>query len=118
MEFEKINNTEIVITSSQPYLDIERDNDNPAKLNETPVHSHRYAWFMFAGSKVYATINKSIKEEDIQKENLSISLCRDAKDKQFWLIHKQDKVTVRHPRPVNIDELLNDLDSLINIQDG
>ena len=118
LEFEKINNTEIVITSSQPYIDIERDNDNPAKLNETPVHSHRYAWFMFAGSKVYATINKSIKEEDIQKENLSISLCRNAKDKQFWLIHKQDKVTVRHPRPVNIDELLNDLDSLINIQDG
>ena len=45
---------------------------------------------------------------------LAISVCRDQKNKEFWLIHKQDKVTVPTPPELDLDELNNDLDSLLN----
>ena len=98
---------------------IEQDKNNPNKQIEIAIPSHRDAWFNFAGKKTKASVNKSITPvEEMQKEKLAISLCRDAKDKQFWLIHRLDKVTVPPPRPIDIDELNNDLDSLINLQDG
>lgn len=119
LEFEKRNNTEISIVWSEPSIKREQDNSNIEKESEISAPSHRYAWFIFAGKKARASVNKSLTaEEEMQKELLAISLCRDAKDKQFWLIHRLNKVTVPPPRPIDIDELNNDLDSLINIQDG
>lgn len=119
LEFEKKNNTEIVIEWSKSSVIIEQDKDNPDQQTEKIIPPHRFAHFKFAGKKTYASMNKSIRtEEENAKEMLAISLCRDAKDKQFWLIHRLDKVTVPPPAPVDIDELNNDLDSLINIQDG
>ena len=119
LDFEKKNNTEIVISWSKPSVKIEQDKDNLEQQTEKVIPPHRYAHFQFAGKKTYASVNKSIKaEEEIAKEKLAISLCRDAKDKQFWLIHRLDKVTVPPPTPVDIDELNNDLDSLMNVQDG
>ena len=119
LEFEKRNDTEVIIEWSKPSIRKELDKDNPDLQIERVIPPHRYAHFLYAGKKTYASINKSIKlEEEKVKELLAISLCRDAKDKQFWLIHRLNKVTVPKPAPVDIDELNNDLDSLINIQDG
>ena len=64
--------------------------------------------------KIKVSVNKSIKpEEESRKEILAISNCRDATNKQFWLIHKLDKVMVPQPQRVDIDELIKQLESLL-----
>ncbi len=119
LEFEKKNNTKVEILWSKPTTHKEKAKDDLEQIVEVAVPPHRYAVFDFAGNAFLASVNKSIKpEEEKAKEKLAISLCRDAKDKTFWLIHRLDKVTVPPPVPVDIDELNNDLDSLINKQDG
>jgi hypothetical protein len=50
----------------------------------------------------------------MQKEYLAVSLCKDSKGNRFWLLHKAAKITVPSPEKVDLDELNNDLDSLIN----
>ena len=76
----------------------------------------RYATFILGGKKQHATVMKAVKlEEEHQKDKLAISNCRDEKGTMFWLIHKADKVTVPVLPPVNIDELNNDLDSLLRM---
>ena len=75
----------------------------------------RFATFQLGDVQQVASINKGVKSEDeLQKEKLAISNCRDSKGEQFWLIHLIDKVTVYKPAPVDIDELNNDLDSLLS----
>lgn len=60
---------------------------------------HRYAYFMLGGKHQNASVNKTItEEEEKQKELLSISHCRDAKGKLFWLIHRSDKVIGSYTR--------------------
>lgn len=54
------------------------------------------------------------KEDEDHKELLSISNCRDSNGKLFWLVHRSDKVTVPPAKPVDIDELNDDLDKLLN----
>ena len=62
-----------------------------------------------------ASVNKSLKKEyEDRKELLSISNCRDANGKLFWLVHRSDKVTVAPAQPVDIDELNDDLDKMSN----
>lgn len=119
LEFEKKNNTEIIITWSKPSIKTEQDKKNPDQQIVISLPAHRFAWFIFAGKRTKASVNKSITpEEEKAKDLLAISLCRDAKDKQFWLIHRLNKVTVPLSRAIDIDELNNDLNSLINIEDG
>lgn len=114
LEFEKRNNTEIIITMSTPATEVEIDKDG--NLQEKQLPPHRYAYFTIENKKVYASVNKSVSnDEETKKECLAISNCRDAKDKPFWLIHKIDKVTIPPPSPVDIDELNNELDSLLNM---
>ena len=104
-EFEKKNNTEVVITVSKP--------EGKSPMTESP---RRYAYFILGNEKQMVSVKKSVTaEEEKKKEALSISLCRDGNNKQFWLIHRSDKAT---SHPVDIDELNNELDSLLNIQDG
>lgn len=103
LEFEKKNNTNIEITMSK-------------KLEDTtePYVPHRYATFSLGGKEQKASVNKTIKpEEETRKDILSISHCRDAKGKIFWLIHRSDKVMVRPAEPVNIDELNIELDDIL-----
>lgn len=60
---------------------------------------HRYAYFMLGGKHQNASVNTTItEEEEKQKELLSISHCRDAKGKLFWLIHRSDKVIGSYTR--------------------
>ena len=111
LEFEKKNNTAIVFGMTKPAVKKKKDEEG----NDVVKPSHRYAFFMLDEKKVYASVSKSVKAEDeSKKEVLAISSCRDAKDKPFWLIHRLDKVTVPPPKPVDIDELNNELDSLLN----
>jgi len=49
------------------------------------------------------------------KAMLSISHCQDATGKTFWLIHRSDRINVQPPSPVDVDELNNELDSLLNM---
>ena len=49
------------------------------------------------------------------KEDLSISRCFAEPNNTFWLIHSKDRVTVHTQPAVNIDELNDDLDSLLNM---
>lgn len=103
LEFEKNNNTTIIITMSKQRKD-----------SSQPFISHRYATFSLGGKKQKASVNKTIKpEEETQKEILSISHCRDVNGKLFWLIHRSDKIMVRPAGPVNIDELNKELDDLL-----
>jgi len=114
--FEKKYSTEVIITWSEPSVRTKQDEDNPEKLIEVTVPPHRYAHFVFGGKKEKASVNKSITPvEEKQKEMLAISLCRDSKDKTFWLVHRLDKIIVPSHQAVDIDELNNDLDSLLKL---
>jgi retron-type reverse transcriptase len=96
LEFEKRHSTAVVIITSE--------------------NSHRYAYFVFGDKKAKASVNKSITSvEEKDKGKLAISLCIDEKGNTFWLIHRLDKVIVPRNTDVDIDELNNDLDSLLNM---
>lgn len=103
LDFEKKNGTNIEITMSK----------QPENATE-PFTPHRYATFTLGGKKQKASVNKTLKPEEERKDILSISHCRDANDKQLWLIHRSDKVMVKPAGLVNIDELNKELDDLLS----
>lgn len=108
IEFEQKNKTEVVIKWTEE-----------KQIGDELKPSRRFAYFMLDGKRVKASVHKAIaKDEETQKELLAISSCRDQNDEPFWLIHKKDKVTVLAPEPVNIDQLNNELDALLDTQDG
>lgn len=79
----------------------------------------RFATFKLGGVNQIVSVNKDVTSEDeLHKEKLAISLCRNHKGEQFWQIHKADKVTIPTPSTVNIDDLNNELDALLNIPYG
>lgn len=103
LEFEKKNGTIVEITRSKP-----------SENTTEPFVSHRYATFSLGGKRQWASVNKTLKpEEETQKDLLAISHCRDANGHLFWLIHRTDKMMVRPPESVNIDELNKELDDLL-----
>jgi hypothetical protein len=62
-----------------------------------------------------ASVSKYISDAEIKaKDKLAISTCRDEKGKEFMFIHRVGIVTVPPPKPVDIDELNNELDSLLS----
>jgi len=108
IEFEQKNKTEVVIKWTEE-----------KQIGDELNPSRRFAYFMLDDKRVEASVHKAIaKDEEAQKELLAISSCRDQNDEPFWLIHKKDKVTVLPPEPVNIEQLINELDALLNTQDG
>lgn len=120
LEFERKNNTTIAIMTTKPkeffivQKNQEATEDTQKRISENFI-PHRYASFKLGGRMQKASVNKSLKkEEETQKDLLSISNCRDAKGKLFWLVHRSDKVTVPPAKPVDIDELNDDLDKLLN----
>lgn len=110
MDFEKKNATELIMTESDASEELAvTDSGEQAK-------PHRYAYFMLDGKKIFASVNKGVKPEmEKRKEQLSISICRDKNDKQFWLVHLSKKVTVPQSGPVDVDELNKELDALLKI---
>lgn len=117
MDFEKKNSTVIEFAMSKPYSWAEFPEDNPEQKTEHSIPAHLYAFFELDGKKICATMHKSIRDlgTNQNKSDLAISSCRDKRDKPFWLIHRIDKVTVPPPKPVNIDELNMELDSLLSL---
>lgn len=120
LEFERKNNTAITIVTTKPkefytvHTPQEATEDTQKSISENFI-PHRYASFKLGGRMQKASVNKSLtKEDEDRKELLSISNCRDAKGKLFWLVHRSDKVTVPPAQPVDLDELNDDLDKLLN----
>lgn len=120
LEFEKKNDTTIAIITTKPkeFYAIHATKEEIEKAEKRSFENfipHRYASFKLGGRMQKASVNKSLKKEDEnRKELLSISNCRDTNGKLFWLVHRSDKVTVPPAKPVDIDELNDDLDKLLN----
>ncbi len=111
LEFEQKNNTKIVFVTTKPD-ETSEGADETTSENFVP---HRFASFKLGGRKQWASVRKSLKNEDEdKKELLSISNCRDAHGKSFWLIHRSGKVGVPHVPNVDIDKLNQDLDKLLS----
>lgn len=103
----------IIYIETFPLLKFEQD----MKTDVTIWHKEerkRYATFEFEGAKQVVSINKDVTMNDEQKkEKLAISNCRNSMGEQFWLLHLVNKMTVYKSKPIDIDELNNDLDSLL-----
>lgn len=98
-----------------PLSDFENKNGEVVITYSEKKHK-RYAYFNLDDNKELVSVSLDITtEEEKAKDNFAISLCQDANGKRFWLLHKKTKVTVPTPKPVDLDELNNDLDSLLNI---
>lgn len=119
LEFEKKYDTIIAIITTKPKefnakQTKKEEIERTEKINLEKFTSHRYASFKLGGRMQKASVNKSLKKEDeATKELLSISNCRDANGKLFWLVHRSGKVTVPPVQLVDIDELNDDLDELL-----
>ena len=113
---EKTNSAGISYVETTALLKFEQINGTTVNfvLDES---GKRHAEFLLGGEKQYATFRATVKSDEI-KDNLAISNCRNPKGKMFWLIHKADKVTVPAKPIINIDELNNDLDTLLNLPHG
>ena len=119
----KTNSVGITYIETIPVIDFEKKNQTEVtiiKKNAKP----RYGKFFLRNIKdehgkcvvQWTSVSKKITEEDeSDKEKLAISNCRGIDGKQFWQIHYVDKVTILTPKKVNIDELNNELDSLLII---
>lgn len=110
---DKTNSYGITYIESFPILEFEKDKNTNITIHHKDGNK-RYATFRLGETHQIASINKDVTPDDEQqKEKLTISCCKNFKGEQFWLIHLLDKVTVFKPKPVDIDELNNDLDLLL-----
>ena len=111
---DKTNPYGITYIETIPLLKFEQDKRTNVTFNHKEANK-RYATFKLGDISQVASINKAVSLDVEQtKEKLAISNCRNSKGEQFWLIHLVDKVTVYKPKPVDIDDLNNDLDSLLS----
>lgn len=112
--FGKTNSYGMTYIETTPLLKFEQDKNTSVNFHHKE-DDRRYASFKLGDVNQFASINKNVVPDyEQQKEKLAISICRDSKGEQFWLIHLVNKVTVFKPKPVDIDELNNDLDSLLS----
>lgn len=112
-EFEHKYNTTIVFAESKPKK--QKPGQGPSTSSEnTSLELHRYARFTFGDTKQLASLNKSLTLDELShKEILSISHCRNAQGKLFWLIHRSDKKLTASVPQVDVDELNSELDALL-----
>ena len=111
---DKTNSFGITYIETIPLLKFEQDKNTNITFNHKEGNK-RYATFKLGDVSQVASINRAVPLDVEQtKEKLAISNCRNSKGEQFWLIHLVDKVTVYKPKPVDIDDLNNDLDSLLS----
>jgi hypothetical protein len=110
---EKKNSYGITHIETIPLVQFEQDNNTNVVFHHKE-EGKRNATFEFDGLKQKANVSKAVTSSDeLQKDKLVISNCRNPNGEQFWLIHLIDKVTVYKPTPVDINELNNELDSLL-----
>lgn len=107
------NSMGVTYLESTSVLEFEKKNSTEVNI-VTEENGHRYAYFVIEGKKQLASVNKILTiEEAKDKKLLAISSCRDSVGKLFWLVHRQEKITVPPPPAVDLDVLLTDLDSLL-----
>lgn len=112
-EFERRNNIEVKISPKRPSTQTQKGGTD--ENHRTSGNGNRYAYYTLDGIKIMVSVNKNIsKEEESDKERLAISNCRDTNGKAFMLLHRY----VPKGKEINIDELNNELDSLLNIRNG
>ena len=112
---DKTNSYGTTYIESMPLLKFEKDKNTNIIINQKGDSNKRYATFKLGEVHQIASINKVVTPDDEQhKEKLAISYCRNSKGELFWLIHLLGKATMFKPSPVDIDELNNDLDSLLS----
>ena len=112
---DKTNSYGITYIESLPFLKFEKDKNTIITIHHKDCNK-RYATFKIGETNQIASINKSVTlDDEQQKEKLVISYCMDSNGERFWLIHLVDKITEFKPKPVDIDELNNDLDLLLGI---
>ena len=106
--------SKVTYIETLPLTDFESQNGKVV-LTYSEKSRKRYAYFNLNEKKELVSVSKDITaEEEKAKDNFAISLCQDANGKRFWLLHKKTKVTVTTSKPVDLDELNYDLDSLLN----
>lgn len=111
VEFEKKYGTQIII---MPATEKEFATKSKDGIKNKKIVTNRYACFQIGKTKFKVSINRSIMNNELEKKkSLSISNCRDAKGKQFWLLHKSNKLIAPKPKVVDINQLNKDLESLI-----
>ena len=114
---DKTNSYGITYIETFPILDFEHDKNTIVVINKKD-DSKRFATFKLGDVNQLVSINKKVDlEDECKKEKLAISLCKNPKGEHFWQIHLFDK-TVYKPKPVDIDDLNNDLNTLLNTYDG
>ena len=88
---------------SFPILEFEKDKNTNITICRKDGNK-RYAMFKLGETHQVASINKDVTPDDEQqKEKLAITCCKNIKEEQFRLIHKNDKVTVNKPTTVQND---------------
>lgn len=121
----KTNDKHITYIETMPLLDFEKKIGTSVEIvikpkdetgsGNTEKGKGRFAYYLLAGTKQLISINRYLSETDIDtKDKLAISQCRDEKGKEFMLIHRLGIVTVPPPKPVDIDELNNELNALLS----
>ena len=123
----KTNDKHIAYVETMPLLDFEKKIGSSVEIVIPPKEEKnsegemsqsgkgRFAYYLLVGTKQLISISKYLSETEIKaKDKLAISQCRDGKGKEFMLIHRINIVTVPPPKPVDIDELNNELDSLLS----
>lgn len=111
---EKTNSRGITYIESMPLLKFEKEKNTNITISRKDGNK-RYATFKLGEVHQIATINKSVTPDDeLRKEKMAISYCRNSSGELFWQIHLLNLSTTFKPYPVNIDELNNDLDSLLS----
>ncbi len=111
---DKTNSYGITYIETIPLQRFEQDNNTIVTINNKDGNK-RFATFKIGDANQLVSINKSVTPYDeLHKENLAISLCKNSKGEQFWLIHLVEKVTIFKQPPIDIDELNNELNSLLS----
>ena len=97
-------------------LDFEKEESYSSISIDYREDGKPFAHFVSGGSQQNVSVDSKLKPEELQnKDKLAISLCRGIDKKTFWLIHRQNKYNVPPQKPVDIDSLISDLDSLLSI---
>ena len=110
---DKTNSYGITYIESFSILEFEKDKNTNIIIHHKDGNK-RFATFKLGETHQVASINKDVTlGDEQQKDKLAISYCKNFKRERFWLIHLLDKVTVFKPKPVDIDELNNNLDLLL-----
>lgn len=113
-ESERTNSLGITYIESMPLLEFEKSKNTDVTISKKDDNK-RYATFKLGEVPQIASINKGVTpEHEHHKEKLAISYCKNPNGERFWLIHLLDKATTFKSYPVNVDELNNELDSLLS----